>query len=74
MWATGIFVAFLTAFYTFRAYFLTFWGALKLPDECHGEVHESPKSMTLPLMLLSLFALELGLAFPILHRFLLKHF
>ncbi|MBY0325780.1 MAG: NADH-quinone oxidoreductase subunit L [Gemmataceae bacterium] len=60
MWAIGIFVAFLTAFYTFRAYFLTFWGVLKLPEECHGEVHESPKSMTLPLMLLSLFALGIG--------------
>jgi len=60
MWVIGIFVAFLTAFYTFRAYFLTFWGVLKLPEECHGEVHESPKSMTLPLMLLSLFALGIG--------------
>lgn len=60
MWAIGIFVAFLTAFYTFRAYFLTFWGVLKLPEECHGEVHESPKSMTFPLMLLSLFALGIG--------------
>ncbi|NBR05654.1 MAG: NADH-quinone oxidoreductase subunit L [Planctomycetes bacterium] len=60
MWAVGIFVAFLTAFYTFRAYFLTFWGDLKLPDECHGEVHESPKSMTYPLLLLSVFALGIG--------------
>ena len=60
MWATGIFVAFLTAFYTFRAYFLTFWGSLKLPEECHGEVHECPKSMTYPLLLLSVFAIGIG--------------
>lgn len=60
MWATGIFVAFLTAFYTFRAYFLTFWGILKLPEECHGEVHECPKSMTYPLLLLSVFAIGIG--------------
>ncbi|MFM7099144.1 MAG: NADH-quinone oxidoreductase subunit L [Gemmataceae bacterium] len=60
MWATGIFVAFLTSFYTFRAYFLAFWGDLKLPEECHGEAHESPKIMIIPLVILSLFAVGIG--------------
>ena len=32
IYALAIFTAFLTAFYTGRAFFLTFWGAEKLPD------------------------------------------
>ena len=36
-WILGIaaLTAFLTAFYTFRAYFLTFWGAERFPPEAH---------------------------------------
>jgi NADH-quinone oxidoreductase subunit L len=40
--AAGILTAGLTAFYTFRAYFKTFWGELKLPEEVlhgHGSDH-----------------------------------
>lgn len=59
-WLVGIFVAFLTSLYTFRAYFLAFWGPLKLPEEVHGEAHESPLAMTGPLLVLSVFALGIG--------------
>jgi NADH-quinone oxidoreductase subunit L len=34
--------AFLTAFYTFRAYFLTFWGPERIPHEAGHHAHESP--------------------------------
>ena len=48
-WST----AFLTAFYTFRAYFLTFWGEERVPEEAGGHAHESPPVMTVPLMILA---------------------
>src|SRR5262249_9138732 len=50
---SAIVTAFLTAFYTFRAYFKTFHGPLKLPDETHGHAHESPRVMTIPLIVLA---------------------
>jgi NADH-quinone oxidoreductase subunit L len=88
----------LTAFYTFRAYFKTFWGELRIPEEAyhhhghhddhahdshgghdsHGahateapknESHapaekrtefESPNNMTIPLLVLSVFAVTVG--------------
>lgn len=52
--------ALLTAFYTFRAYFLTFWGPEKVPNEAHGHAHESPVSMTVPLVVLAIGALAVG--------------
>src|SRR5262249_58258942 len=35
----GLAVAALTAFYTFRAYFLTFWGELRVPEEAYSHAH-----------------------------------
>ena len=97
-----MFTAALTAFYTFRAYFLTFWGELKVPPEAdmahhgHSQGHavaeagphhhgpaavgqaahpqadaahapatprhgyESPPVMTIPLLILAVFALFVG--------------
>ena len=52
--------ALLTAFYTFRAYFLTFWGPEKIPHEAGHHAHESPSSMTLPLLILAAGALAVG--------------
>jgi NADH-quinone oxidoreductase subunit L len=52
--------AFLTAFYTFRAYFLTFWGPLRLPPEAGAHAHESPRTMTLPLVVLAVGAVGAG--------------
>ena len=52
--------AFLTAFYTFRAYFLTFWGAERIPEEAGGHAHESPPVMTMPLVILAVFAAGVG--------------
>jgi NADH-quinone oxidoreductase subunit L len=55
--------AFLTAFYTFRAFLLTFHGAERVPHEAHGHAHESPASMTFPLMVLAAAACVVGLFF-----------
>jgi NADH-quinone oxidoreductase subunit L len=65
--------AFLTAFYTFRAYFLTFWGAERIPEEAGHHAHESPKVMTIPLIVLAVGALFVGIvAEPFTHWF--SHF
>ena len=43
----------LTAFYTFRAVFMTFTGPTRVPDEAGHHAHESPPSMTIPLVILA---------------------
>ncbi len=48
----GFLVAGLTAFYMFRLWILTFKGAPKKP-EIFAHIHESPKAMVYPLMLLA---------------------
>jgi NADH-quinone oxidoreductase subunit L len=58
----GFAAAGLTAFYTFRAYFKTFWGETHVPEETGGHAHESPHSMTQPLVVLAFFAAVVGLA------------
>lgn len=54
--------ALLTAFYTFRAYFLTFWGEERFPPEAGHHPHESPPVMSVPLAVLAVFAVGVGLA------------
>ena len=44
----------LTAFYTFRAVFMTFTGPTRVPDEAGHHAHESPPVMTLPLIILAI--------------------
>ena len=50
----------LTAFYTFRAVFMTFTGPLRVPDEASGHAHESPSVMTTPLLILAIPATLIG--------------
>jgi NADH-quinone oxidoreductase subunit L len=67
LWAVGIVTAGLTSFYMFRLLFETFYGRSRLPVEMEGHIHESPKSMTVPLMILAFFSIVSGwLALPIL--------
>jgi NADH-quinone oxidoreductase subunit L len=93
-WLSGIITAGLTAFYTFRAYFMTFWGPERIPPEAfahhhgHGHEHaaeaghhehaphhgahpqlESPHVMTIPLMILAVFAVGVGFALGPTHLF-----
>ena len=59
LWILGLAGAGLTSFYMFRLLFLTFFGPSRY-DEHAVHVHESPKNMTVPLMILALFALGGG--------------
>src|SRR3954447_11718016 len=55
----GLVTAFLTAFYMFRLVFLVFTGEPRFdPHEIHP--HESPPSMTIPLVLLAIPSVALG--------------
>src|SRR5271170_6996683 len=56
LWALGVLTAGLTSFYMFRLLFLTFFGAPRY-DEHHVHVHESPKNMTVPLMILAFLSI-----------------
>jgi NADH-quinone oxidoreductase subunit L len=59
LYAIGIFTAFLTAFYSFRAVFVAFWG--KAHDRhIFDHAHESPRVMTMPLWVLAVLALVAG--------------
>lgn len=56
LYAVGLFTAFLTAFYMFRLLFLTFFGEFRGTEEQKHHLHESPASMTLPLVVLAILA------------------
>src|SRR5262249_31160318 len=56
----GTFTALLTAFYTFRAFFMTFYGPEKIPHEAGHHAHESPPVMCIPLWILAVGAVFLG--------------
>jgi NADH-quinone oxidoreductase subunit L len=74
-WLIGVVTAFLTSFYMFRLLFMTFWGdyygihvdehgkshaAHGRVEHGHGEPHESPTVMLVPLIILALLALVGG--------------
>jgi NADH-quinone oxidoreductase subunit L len=56
MWAIGVFTAFLTAFYMFRMLFLTFYSDYRGTHHEKEHIHESPKSMTMPLIVLAVLS------------------
>ena len=60
IWALGICGAILTAFYMFRLVFLTFHGQERIEPEAKKHLHESPPSMTIPLMILAFFSIVAG--------------
>jgi NADH-quinone oxidoreductase subunit L len=55
-----IFAAMMTAFYMSRVYFLTFWGRFRGTHEQEHHLHESPLTMTLPLMVLAVLSVVGG--------------
>jgi NADH-quinone oxidoreductase subunit L len=61
IWLIGIVVAIMTAFYMFRLIGLTFWGDFRGPSELWDRIHESPRVMTIPLILLAIPSALLGL-------------
>ncbi|MGA8150037.1 MAG: NADH-quinone oxidoreductase subunit L [Terriglobales bacterium] len=60
LWVIGYVTALMTAFYMFRLMFLTFHGKPRMSHEVEHHIHESPKSMTIPLVILAVCALSAG--------------
>ncbi|NJD28713.1 MAG: NADH-quinone oxidoreductase subunit L [Chloroflexi bacterium] len=60
VWAIGIVVAIMTAFYMFRLIGLTFWGESRVDPAVEPKIHESPPTMTIPLWLLAIPSIVLG--------------
>jgi NADH-quinone oxidoreductase subunit L len=77
-WGIGVFTAFLTSFYMFRLWFLTFFGEYRGAAEAHdraprqagvpapgghdghGGIHESPRVMLVPLVVLAVLSVMGG--------------
>ena len=55
-WIVGLVTAGLTAFYMFRLIYLTFHGKERMTEEVKHHLHESPKSMTIPLSILAILS------------------
>jgi NADH-quinone oxidoreductase subunit L len=60
LWALGAVGAGLTAFYMTRLTILTFWGECRADHETQHHIHESPSSMTIPLMVLAFLSIVGG--------------
>ncbi len=61
LWAIGFVTALMTAFYMFRLMYLTFWSPSRVTShEVEHHIHESPKSMTWPLVILAFFSITAG--------------
>ena len=61
LWFFGMVTSMLTAFYMFRLFFLTFYGKFRGTHEQEHHLHESPKSMTIPLIVLAICSVLGGL-------------
>jgi len=55
-WVIGFVTAGLTAFYMFRLVYLTFHGKERMDKETKAHIHESPRSMTVPLIALGVLS------------------
>jgi NADH-quinone oxidoreductase subunit L len=74
-WLLGIIASMMTAFYMFRLYYLTFHGSFRGTEHQQNHLHESPKSMTIPLVILSILAVGAGfLGIPNGHMHILHFF
>jgi NADH-quinone oxidoreductase subunit L len=61
VWVVGLVTAFVTAVFMFRLIFLTFWGENRAAPDVQSHIHESPRVMTWPLVILAVPAAVLGL-------------
>src|SRR5437016_2428633 len=65
LWIIGYGTALMTAFYMFRLVYLTFYSKPRMSHEVEHHIHESPASMTVPLVVLAVMSLFAGfLGFP----------
>ena len=68
LWAGALFTAGLTAFYMFRLVSLTFYGKFRGTAEQEAHIHESPRTMTVPLVILAFLSVVGGyVGIPLLH-------
>lgn len=56
MWILALIGSFMTSFYMFRLLFLTFFGSFRGTKHQADHLHESPISMTLPLIILAILS------------------
>ncbi|NUQ34280.1 MAG: NADH-quinone oxidoreductase subunit L [Planctomycetaceae bacterium] len=61
VWILGIGAAAMTAFYTARLIALTFFGKFRGPHHVWEHAHESPRTMTVPLVILAIMSVVGGL-------------
>ena len=61
MWSLAILGSALTSFYMFRVFILTFFGEFRGTEKQAHHLHESPITMTLPLIILAVFSVGGGL-------------
>ncbi|MES2807131.1 MAG: NADH-quinone oxidoreductase subunit L [Bacteroidota bacterium] len=59
-YVVGVITAMLTSFYMFRMMYLTFWGKFRGTHEQEHHLHESPPSMTVPLIVLAVLSAVAG--------------
>jgi len=57
LWAVAALAAGMTAFYMFRALFMTFFGESRVDEHVAHHIHESPKIMTVPLVILAVLSI-----------------
>jgi len=60
LWLIGFVTALITAFYMGRLIVLTFFSKPRMSHEVEHHIHESPKSMTVPLVILAFFSIFAG--------------
>ena len=60
LWVIGYITALMTAFYMFRLIYLTFCSKSRMSHEVEHHIHESPKSMTVPLVILAFCSIFAG--------------
>ncbi|MDK2742755.1 MAG: NADH-quinone oxidoreductase subunit L [Nitrospira sp. BO4] len=56
----GLLTALLTAFYSFRLVFVTFWGTSHVDPHHAAHIHEPSRTMTTPLLILAVFSILTG--------------
>src|SRR6478672_11647003 len=56
----GLVTALMTAFYSFRLVFVTFWGPSHVDPHHAAQIHEPSKTMTLPLIVLAVLSIVTG--------------
>ncbi len=60
LWGIGVIGACMTAYYMFRLYGMTFLGKFRGTHEQEHHLHESPKAITIPLVILAILAVVGG--------------